>query len=294
MQTLKALLEYTLLEIGEYRLSVIDVISIIFIFLFARLVLWLLHRLLNKSLAHRISDKGRQAAIMQIARYLVYIMAILAAFNTVGISITWLLTGSAALLVGLGLGLQNTFKDFISGVIILFDASLEVGDVVQVGELVGRVQQIGLRTTAIDTRDAISVLVPNSKFTDDNVINWSHNNELTRFQVSVGVAYGSDVDLVMKLLEEAAASHPKVSSTPPPVARFVDFGDSALLFEVLFWTTDSFRVEFTRSDIRRAIDAAFRKHHVQIPFPQRDLHIVSDFRARLQEQAENKPDLPLN
>ncbi|MCB0855643.1 MAG: mechanosensitive ion channel, partial [Bacteroidetes bacterium] len=172
----------------------------------------------------------------------------------------------------------HTFNDFFSGVIILFDGSIEVGDVVQVGELIGRIKRIGIRATTIHTRESFTVIVPNSKFTQENVINWSHNNEVTRFQVNVGVAYGSDVELVMRLMNDVAKAHPKISKTPAPVVRFADFADSALLFEVFFWTHDSFNVEFIKSDIRIKIDAEFRKHNVKIPFPQRDLHIISDQR----------------
>ncbi|MEL7342010.1 MAG: mechanosensitive ion channel domain-containing protein, partial [Bacteroidota bacterium] len=192
-----------------------------------------------------------------------------------GITPSILVAGSAALLVGVGFGLQHTFNDFISGLILLFDQSIEVGNVIQVGSLIGRVKQIGLRATTVESREAISVIVPNSKFTQENVINWSHGNELIRFDVKIGVAYGSPVELVMQSLVEAAKAHPQIAQQPAPCARFIDFGDSALLFELLFWTKDSFLVEFIKSDLRVAIDASFRTKDIKIPFPQRDLHIVS-------------------
>ena len=245
-----------------------------------QLFLGISKRALGRKLSQRaISDPGRRTALMQIIKYLAYTIAIVFSLDAVGFNLSILLTGSAALLVGIGFGLQNTFNDFISGVIILFDASIEVGDIVQIGDLVGKIKKIGLRATTVDTREAISVIVPNSKLTQENVINWSHENDQARFKVCVGVAYGSDVNKVMNCLYQAAINRPDVLKDPEPKVRFVDFGDSALIFEVLFWTEDTFNVEFTKSDIRVAIDEAFRKQGIQIPFPQRDLHLISDNRS---------------
>jgi len=282
MELIQNILEYVLIEYKEYQLTVLSLFIIAFIFILTRIILWGLNQAINRNLASKkLSDPGRRHALMQIAKYIAYTLAIVLSLDSVGFNLTLLVTGSAALLVGIGFGLQYTFNDFISGIIILFDASIEVGDIVQVGDLVGKIKRIGMRATIVDTRDAISVIVPNSKLTQDNVINWSHDNEKTRFQVGVGVAYGSDVQLVMESLQQAAESHPEVLKTPAPKVRFLDFGDSSLLFEVLFWTNDSFNVEFTKSDIRVAIDVAFRQKGIQIPFPQRDLHIISDKREKL-------------
>ena len=276
MDTISQILEYVLLEYNDYQLTVLGLLSIILIFFLARISLWTLNKTLQRSFSQKaITDPGRRLAVMQIARYLIYTLAIVFSLESMGVNFSILLAGSAALLVGIGFGLQHTFNDFISGLIILFDGSIEVNDVVQVGDLVGKVKRIGIRATTVDTREAISVIVPNSKFTQENVINWSHDNDLTRFMVNVGVAYGSDVELVMQTMHKAAKQHPNVATIPAPRVRFVDFGDSALLFEVLFWTRDTFNVEFTKSDIRVAIDAAFRKEDIRIPFPQRDLHIIS-------------------
>ena len=279
MKAFREILEFIIFEHKNIQLTVLGLFIIIFIFLVDRLGLWALNKALNRSFSKKaISDPGRRHALMQIARYLIYTFAIAFSLENIGVDLDLVLTGSAALLVGVGFGLQHTFNDFFSGVIILFDGSIEVGDVVQVGELIGRIKRIGIRATTIHTRESFTVIVPNSKFTQENVINWSHNNEVTRFQVNVGVAYGSDVELVMRLMNDVAKAHPKISKTPAPVVRFADFADSALLFEVFFWTHDSFNVEFIKSDIRIKIDAEFRQHNVKIPFPQRDLHIISDQR----------------
>lgn len=174
-------------------------------------------------------------------------------------------------------GLQHTFNDFISGVILLFDGSVAVGNVVQVGELIGRIKKINIRTTTLETPESISVIVPNSQFTQDRVINWSHNVEATRFSVQVGGAHGgSAVAKVMEALYKATTPHRAVLKHPPAVARFMDFSDSALLFEILFWTEEVFSVEFIKSDLRVSIDAAFRQEGIRILFPQRDLHIIKE------------------
>ncbi|MEO0471686.1 MAG: mechanosensitive ion channel domain-containing protein [Bacteroidota bacterium] len=283
MERFTSFLEYTLFTYQDFKLTIFGILSIILVFVIARAGIWLVQKALARKFSRkRIVDPGRRQALVQILKYVVYFLAILVSMEIVGIKLSLFLAGSAALLVGVGLGLQYTFNDFISGLIILFDGSIQVNDVVQVGDLIGRVKRIGIRATTVISREGISVIVPNAKFTLDNVINWSHNQAPTRSMVQVGVAYGSDVDLVMATITEAARKHPKVERSPEPLSRFVDFGDSALLFEVLFWTRDPFEVEFTKGDIRVRINAAFVEKGIQIPFPQRDLHIISD-RRKLQE-----------
>ncbi|MFT7031218.1 MAG: small-conductance mechanosensitive channel [Marinoscillum sp.] len=193
--------------------------------------------------------------------------------DSIGVEITLLLAGSAALLVGLGFGIQQIFNDVVSGILLLFEGTVSVGDIVEIEHIVGKVQRIALRTSIIQTRDHISIIVPNSKLVSDNVINWTHNRSQTRFNIKIGVAYGSDVPLVMRLLEEAATAQKAVAKNPKPNARFIDFGDSALMFEILFWSDKMFEIEFIKSAIRVEIDALFRTNNVIIPFPQRDLHL---------------------
>ncbi len=280
MKTLNDFLSFQLFVYHEYELTIFSLLVIVLVFVLARLGLWSLGMVLNRNLSKRTQgDAGRRHALMQIAKYVVYTLAVLFSLQSVGLNLSLILAGSAALLVGIGFGLQNIFNDFLSGIIILFDGSIQVHDVVQVGELIGKVTHIGLRATTVYTRDGISVIVPNAKFTLENVVNWSHTHESARFNVQVGVAYGSDVEQVIRTMGKAVQDHPKIEQDPPPKVRFTDFGDSALLFEVLFWTRDTFSVEFTKSDIRIAIDKGFREAKIQIPFPQRDLHIISDKRA---------------
>ena len=203
---------------------------------------------------------------------LALVLAIILAIESVGIDITWLIGASAALLVGIGMGMQQTFNDIISGIIILFEGTIEVGDVLEIDELVGTIREIRLRTCKIETRESIVVIVPNSKFVTSNVINWSHNNKTTRFNVEVGVAYGSDVGLVKKVLLECADKHGEVLKKPFAFVRFEGFGESSLDFRLFFWTNRIWEVENIKSDLRFMIDDRFRESGITIPFPQRDVH----------------------
>jgi len=193
--------------------------------------------------------------------------------QTLKISITVLLAGSAALLVGIGLGLQQTFNDFISGIILLIEGTTKVDDVLQIDGEVIKIQEIGIRTSKGLTRDDIVVIIPNSAITSNKVINWSHQSKRTRFRINVGVAYGSDVDLVIKVLEASALEHPEINQKETVEARFVDFGNSSLDFQLLFFSDNVFRIEKVKSEIRKIINRKFLENKIVIPFPQVDLHL---------------------
>ena len=256
----------------EVWISISDIIRALLILLIARLLIWIVTQVfLFRYYRRKEINIGSQFAINQLVKYFFYVIAVLFALDTLGINMTIIWGGAAALLIGVGLGLQQTFNDFFSGLLLLFERSVEVGDVVNVGGLIGTVRQIGPRTSIIQTRDNITVIVPNSKLVVDNVVNWSHVDKRARFFIQVGVAYGSDTALVRELLINAAKEHKKVLSFPSPFVRFIDFGDSSLNFEVHFWSSEFIRIEDVKSDLRFAIDQAFRDHQVTIPFPQRDL-----------------------
>ena len=272
-EILRGIWSFQILSFDSLDIKVYHVVGIILIFFLTRLVIKFTRRVLNREIQRRHLDAGRTLAIYQIAKYVIIIIAIAVGLEMLGFQLNILLAGSAALLVGVGLGLQQTFNDFISGIILLFEGTVLVGDIVEVGGIVGRVDRIDMRTSEICTRDNTIIIVPNSKLVNDNVINWSHNRKETRFNLRVGVAYGSDVQLVKKLLESAAQEHANVTAESPAEVRFIDFGDSALVFDVLFWTNNMFRIEQIKSDIRFAIDQKFRENGIVIPFPQRDVHL---------------------
>lgn len=214
--------------------------------------------------------------VFKLIKYVLWIIVIGIAMQSIGLNLTFVLAGSAALLVGVGIGMQKIFNDMISGLFLLFEHKLQIDDVVEVDGIIGRVKDIGIRTSRILTRDNIEMIIPNSKFINDPVINWSLNDAKTRFFVKIGVAYGSDVDLVNKILKDIAIDHPLIHKTPEPFIFFRDFGDSSLDFEIGFWTSDSLANEFIKSDLRFEINRKLAENNITIPFPQRDLHIIDN------------------
>jgi small-conductance mechanosensitive channel len=285
IQTFAVLLIITILDIDfkligftinkhVFTIRVSNIISTILIILLSRIIIWLVVRVfLTRIYASQKIDSGSQFAINQLFQYVVYFIALLLVLNVMGMNPTVLAGSAAALLLGVGLGLQQTFNDFFSGILLLFERSVEVGDVVDVEGLVGTVRRIGLRTSQVQTLDNLTVIVPNSKLVTNTVTNWSHTDYLARFSVSVGVAYGSNTELVKELLMNTAKAHEKIMNFPTPFVRFVSFGDSSLDFELFFWSAELVPIENVKSDLRFAIDKAFREHRVEIPFPQRDLWV---------------------
>jgi small-conductance mechanosensitive channel len=221
-------------------------------------------------------DEGNVSSLYQIIKYIIWIIAFGFILETFGIKISILLAGSAALLVGVGLGLQQTFNDVISGVILLSERSIKIGDVLEIDGNILKIQEIGLRTSKGLNTDDISTIIPNSLITTNKVINWSHQTRQNRFRIEVGTSYGSDVELVIRILEESAKIHPEVDDTKFIEARLVNFGNSSLDFQVLFYSSTIFGADRMKSDIRRTINQKFIENNVTIPFPQMDVHIKSD------------------
>lgn len=274
--TLKQILEYSFFEVNDFKLSVSKVLSLLIIYTVAKAIVFIIRTLLRKAGKNSsILDKGKQYTILQLVRYFVYIIAIIVSFQSLGLDISLLIASSAALFVGIGLGLQSIFKDITSGIFLLFEKTIQVGDLIETDKLVGRVLEIGIRTSKVKTRDDIMIIIPNSFIISEKVTNWSAGNKRTRFIITVGVAYGSDTKKVKDILIECAQKHKFVDNELAPFVRFFDFGESALMFDLLFWSEYTWEVERTKSDIRFEIDEAFRKNGITIPFPQRDLHLKS-------------------
>ena len=235
-------------------------------------------------------DKLKFISIFKFIKYVIYLIVILITMSAAGINITLLLTASAALFIGLGLALQDLFKDIIGGIFIITDKSLHVGDIVEVDGRVGKVFEIKLRTTRAITRDDKVVVIPNHHFITDIIYNYTQNHKMTREKISVGVAYGSDVTLVTKILEEVAKSHKGVLKNPKCFVMFDDFGDSALLFSINFYINDSFSDPRIKSAMRYQIDAKFRENGITIPFPQRDVHIFQSRPFEHQRKTERNTE----
>lgn len=276
MEEMKKFIEFEIFSVGDYSFTTGKVITSVLIILITLLVLSLLKRLIFRKNAESKFDKGNLYSLYQIIKYVVWIISILLLLETLGLKLNVILAGSAALLVGIGLGLQNTFNNFVSGIILLFERSIKVGDILQLDGDVVKIQRIGLRTSSAINRDDIVVIIPNSLITSNILINWSHQQKKTRFRINVGVAYGSDVDLVIKILKESALDHPDISDKSSIIARFTDFGNSSLDFELLFFSKNIFRIENVKSEIRQIINRKFIENKITIPFPQMDLHFKSD------------------
>ena len=265
-------LDYTIIAFEDYNFKISNILWAFFIIALARLLVWIItHVLLYNYYRRNSVNIGSQYAINQLMGYVVYIIAMFMAFESLGVQMTVLWGGAAALLVGVGLALQQTFNDLISGIILLFERSVEVGDIVEIGTLIGSVKRIGLRASIVETRANITVVVPNSKLIIDNVVNWSHFDDKVRFMVNVGVAYGSDIQLVKKILLDIAKDNVYLLQRPAPFVRFINFGDSSLDFELHFFCRNFIVIEDIKSDLRFEIDLKFREHDVSIPFPQRDI-----------------------
>ncbi|MEZ4920184.1 MAG: mechanosensitive ion channel [Saprospiraceae bacterium] len=274
--TIRELLKYTILDIGSYKLTVGAVLVAILVYFLARLLLRLSARMMERIGKKRGLDAGRQMALQQLMSYIIWVLSIFLILEVIGIKPTLLLASSAALLVGLGFGLQQIFADVISGVFLLFEGTIHVGDILEVDGMIGRIEQISLRTSMFKTRDDINMIIPNRMFINDRVVNWSHDNKATRFKVSVGVSYSSDVQKVRSILMQCALDNEDVltdDASRYPLVRFVAFGESSLDFELFFYSKNMFRIENTLSDLRFAIRKEFLNQHVEIPFPQRDLHL---------------------
>ncbi len=269
------LLNYNLFALGEARITPL---SVLYILIFTFLLFYLSNRmkrvLVSRLLERTRLDVGAQQAIGTITRYLILFVGFLIILQTVGINLTTLNVVAGAIGIGIGFGLQNIANNFISGLIILFERPIKVGDRIEVDDVNGQVMSVGARSTLVKTNDNITIIVPNSKFISENVINWSFESGMVRFRIPVGVAYDSDVDLVTRLLTEVAEENEDVVDNPPPAVRMLEFGDNALEFELRAWSRSRIhRPGLLRSNLNLGIIRKFRDNNIEIPYPQRDLHV---------------------
>ncbi|WP_179346296.1 mechanosensitive ion channel family protein [Winogradskyella ursingii] len=258
----------------KISISIFDMLILATVIFITTLVLRLVLRVLTRNLPE--DDKGKFNVVFGYFRWLIYIIIFLITLHSVGVEVTAVFAASAALLIGIGLALQTLFQDIISGVFILIDQTVHVGDIIEIEGKIGRVEEIKLRTTRAVTIDNKVLIIPNHLYLTNSLYNWTQNGILTRESVTVGVAYGSDVQLVKKLLLQAASTHGDVISEPEPTVVFTDFGESSLDFKLVFTMADSFKAQFPKSDIRFEIDRLFRENNITIPFPQRDIHIIEN------------------
>ena len=243
--------------------------------------------LVNRIFPRYNLDIGVSQSIATILRYLLIIIGLIIIFQTTGIDLSAIGLLLGALGVGIGFGLQSITNNFISGLIILLERPIKVGDRIEIDDLAGNIVDISARATTIITNDNIAVIVPNSDFINTRVINWSHNNKQVRLNFPVGVSYKEDPEKIRKLLSEVANDNHGILSSPEPYILFEGFGDSSLNFNVLVWTSEYIdRPKILRSELYYEIFAKFKEHNVEIPFPQRDIHLRSGF-EKIIDKTEN-------
>jgi small-conductance mechanosensitive channel len=258
---------------NHIQVTVGTLLMVIFAFVATSYVLGLVRKLYTRNLNE--TDTQKFISVFKFIKYLSYVIVVFAVLSFSGVNVTPVLAASAALLVGVGLALQELFQDVLGGVFIMLDKSLQAGDIIEIEGKVGRVVDIRLRTTRAITRDDKVLIIPNHKFISDTVYNYTQNHKQTRETVFVGVAYGSDTTLVKTLLLKSLEKDSRILTRPKPFVYFEDFGDSALMFSVNFFVSDSFTDPVVKSDIRFRIDQLFRENNISIPFPQRDVHLFT-------------------
>lgn len=273
-------LNYKFINLKSFNLTFYHVLVIVVVIIGTRMVVNLTKLYLTRTLRNNAKfDNGTEYVYIQISAYFIYLAAFLITCQILEINLTLILTGSVGILVGLGLGLQDVFKDIIAGVVLLVEGNIRIGDIVEVSgttnqsSIVAKILKINARTTQIETREGNVLIIPNTRLTQQQVENWTHGSELSRFSIDLLVEYGTNTELVSKLLIEAALAHPKVKKNQPVFVRLGGFSDNGLAMELIFWADHSWDINNYKSDIRFEIDRLFRQHNIVIPYPKRSVEI---------------------
>jgi len=275
-EDLKRLFEFTIFKINQTPVTPSSILMFLLVIFGFFVVSKIINRIMFKPLLGRFQlDEGIRYNLIRINHYIIMVIGALVAFQFVGIDLSGLAVIFGLLSVGIGFGLQNVTSNFISGLILLFERPIKIGDRVTVGETEGDVLDINIRSTTIRTLNNITFIVPNSEFVSSRVINWSHGDTRTRIEVSVGVSYASDLDLVLKVLKTVADENPAVLNDPESDVIFVDFGDSAWNLKLRAWIKNPKMYIKIRSELNCSIVRMFRENNIEIPYPQRDLHLRS-------------------
>lgn len=258
----------------DIHISVKTILFVVLILVVTSYFLKFARKLITRKLPE--NDKIKFISVFTYLKWLAYLIIILVTLNAVGVNVTAVFAASAALLIGIGLALQTLFQDIISGVFILIDQSVHVGDIIELEGKVGRVAEINLRTTRAVTIDNKVLIIPNHLYLTNSLYNWTENGTNTRENITVGVAYGSDVELVKNTLLEIAKANKSVLASPEPMVLFTDFADSSLNFKLIFTINNSFEAGVVQSDIRFEVERMFRENKIQIPFPQREVRVYNE------------------
>lgn len=277
VKSVDEVMNFPFLRFGHTEITLWGVLMFLFLLTVVFAAEWVIKRyFILRLLARTKMDRALQYAIAKIAGYVIIVLGLYIALQAVGIDLSSLAIIAGAVGVGLGFGLQNIINNFVSGLIILAERPITMGDRVEVGGVAGQVAKISLRSTTVVTNDNISIIVPNANFISDVVTNWSHGDPKVRIRIPFGVAYGTDIELLRRLMLEVAAEHPKALKEPKPDLFFTGFGDNSMDFELMVWSVEmTFSPRRFRSDLYYAIERKLRAHNIEIPFPQRDLHLRS-------------------
>ena len=274
LDTIANSLTAELIPLGNQSYSTLDLLVLILLLAVVVIAARNVQRLLrSRVLSLTGLDRSTQATIAVIANYTFMFVSMLVLLQLWGLDISSLTVFAGVLGVGVGLGLQGIAKEFVSGLVLIFERPVQVGDFIEVGDMAGTVENINLRSTEILTIDRISVIFPNSRLLEAEVVNWSHGNPISRLRIPLHVAYGSSLKQVRASLLQAAREHPDVLQMPPPSVLFQGFGESGLSFDLLVWIGEPRKQFRIKSELYFRIDELFRDRHVEVPFPQRDLHV---------------------
>lgn len=287
IQDIQNVLNYTLFTIKNTPITLLSIfIFILLLFLFAFLARIIGRVILKRFFARLQIEEGISYSLIRISQYIIMITGIIISFQFVGIDLSGLVVIFGLLSVGIGFGLQNITSNFVSGLVLLIERPIKVGDRVTVGDTLGDVLEINMRSTTIRTLTNIAIIVPNSEFISREVINWSHGDPKVRLDLPVGVSYNSDLDNVLRSLREVADENPDVLKEPKTEINFIEFGDSSWNLELRAWLESPKRYQIVRSDLNCAIVKKFRENSIEIPFPQRDLHLRTSIPLPFKKQED--------
>lgn len=296
------ILSFNLITVGNFQFGLADIFEIIIILFVARILvnitkLFVQRGSMDKDLE---MDQGTQFVVIQLLKYGIYVFAFLIILDRLGVDPTLLVVSSSGLLIGIGFGLQDLFRDIVSGFILLFEGTTKVGDIIEIpntanvsmesDNVVAKVLKINIRTTKIESRQGNILIIPNSILTREYVNNWSYSSPLTRFNVKFSVEYGTDLDKVRELVTNAVAAHHQVKRKGEVRLRLLNFGDNGIEMDVLFWADQTWAIEFFKSDIRFEIEKKFKENGIVVPFPQRSISLINKGGAIPDNPIESQKD----
>lgn len=272
----KEFLNFDIIQFSKLKINFFQIIFIIASIIGGKMLINLLKLYYNRKFRDKSQyNSSTEYVYGKTTTYIVYMVVFFLCLQELNINPSVFLGGSAAILVGIGLGLQDVFKDWVSGLILLYEGSIKIGDIIEIEDskyrepIVARILKINVRTTEIETRDGNVILIPNARLTQEYVENWSHGKPTMRFRVTLAIAFNSDTELAIKLIRQAALSHPKVNKREEIAVRLREFSERGLELELLFWADQTWDSNNYKSEIRYEIDRLFRQYQVEIPVPNR-------------------------